>query len=378
MGPTGKAMRLSPHTGTYVSGAGHAAFILYLIVGGLFVARETDLDVEVSNVSIISGDEFAAMQPQSPGETDVPAAPQAPADVDQPAPLLPKEPDADTSTATPTAPAPVPDVAPEPDPVIETPPEPPAPAEPDGDPGATVIEPDAVPTPRPSERIAQEAAEAPDPDVEESEVEQAAVSEAPSEEVTQAEEAQEATAPQEATTEIVTEADAPSTAAPSRSVRPGRKPTPPTPQVAETPAQEPTVPGLAESVASAVAEANARATNDNANPGGGTGSPITRAEKGAFILGIQKCWNVGALGTDALAVSVVVGFRLEQDAKPIIGSINLISASGGSGSAVDRAYEAARRAIIRCGANGYDLPLDKYNQWREVQVSFNATRREIR
>ena len=75
---------------------------------------------------------------------------------------------------------------------------------------------------------------------------------------------------------------------------------------------------------------------------------------------------------------VVVGFQMEQDAKPIIGSIKLISSKGGSGVAVDKAYEAARRAIIRCGASGYNLPLDKYDQWREVEVSFNATNKEIR
>lgn len=374
-------MRLSPNTGTYVSGAGHAVFILYLIVGGLFVARETDMDVSVSNVSIISGEEFTAMQAQSPGEPDLPPAPQAPAEVDQPAPAPVEDPPPETPTApTPAQPAPA-----EEDPVIEPPApapvEPPAP-EVQGDPGASLIDPNAVPIPRAADRIAEEAAEAPDPEVKIDEVEQAAISEEPSPETTQVEEAQEATAPEEATTEIVTEADEPATAAPTRSARPGRKPTPPAPQVAETPAEpdQPTVPGLAESIADAVAEANQdTAQADNANPGGGTGSPITRSEKGAFILGIQKCWNVGALGTDALLVSVIVGFEMEQTtAKPVTGSIRMISSTGGSGDAVKRAYDAARRAIIRCGINGYDLPLDKYDQWREVQVSFNATRREIR
>ena len=175
----------------------------------------------------------------------------------------------------------------------------------------------------------------------------------------------------------MTEADETSTSAPTKSTRPGRKTKPPArpaPQVAET-----TAPSLADSIANAVAEANTdTAVSNNANPGGGTSSPITRQEKGAFILGIQKCWNVGALGTDALAVSVIVSFQMEQNAKPIVGSIRMVSSKGGSGDAVKRAYEAARRAIIRCGASGYNLPLDKYDQWREVEVSFNATRKEIR
>ncbi|EPX80768.1 hypothetical protein [Litoreibacter arenae] len=387
-------MRLSPHTGTYVSGAGHAAFILYLIVGGLFVARETDLNVEVSNVSIISGEEFAAMQAQSPGEGERPPAPEVPAQVDQPAPAV----EPDVPDTPPPAPAPVEEVAPEPDPVIpepaapvETPvvPEQPEAPETDGEPGATVIVPDARPTPRAAERVAEEVVEEPDPEVTIDEVDQAAAAPAPSAEPV--EEAREETAREESTTEIVTEADEPSTAAPTISTRPGRKPTPPArpaPQVAETPTETapqapvetPTeAPSLADSIANAVAEANTEtAVATNANPGGGTSSPITREEKGTFILGIQRCWNVGALGTDALAVSVVVGFQMDQSAKPVVSSINLISSTGGSGSAVDRAYEAARRAIIRCGVEGYNLPLDKYDQWREVEVSFNATKKEIR
>ncbi|TDT75220.1 cell division and transport-associated protein TolA [Litoreibacter halocynthiae] len=379
-------MRISPNTGTYVSGAGHAAFILYLIVGGLFVARDTDFEVKVSNVSIISGEEFASMQAQSPGEGELPPAPEVPADVDQPAPAVEPE----TPSAPPPTPRPVEEVAPEPEPVIPEPaeaveapvvPEQPEAPDVDGDPGDTLIVPDAVPVPRPAERIAEEVVEQPDPEVAVGETDQAAT--APAAEPTPVEEAQEETAREEATTEIVTEADEPSTSAPTKSTRPGRKPKPPArpaPQVAETPTETPSeAPSLADSIANAVAEANtSTAVADNANPGGGTSSPITRSEKGAFILGIQKCWNVGALGTDALAVSVVVGFQMEQNAKPIVGSIRMISSTGGSGVAVEKAYEAARRAIIRCGASGYNLPLDKYDQWREVEVSFNATKKEIR
>ncbi|PTX56917.1 cell division and transport-associated protein TolA [Litoreibacter ponti] len=372
-------MGLRPNTGTYVSGAGHAAFLLYLMVGGLFFARETEMDVSVSNVSIISGEEFAAMQPQSPGSPELPEAPSAP-EPDQPAPAVAEE----EAPAAPAAPTPLEEVTPDEPPVIEETAPPPAP-EPEGDPGASVVEPDAEPTPEAAERVAEEAVDAPDPEVTIDETDQAAVSEDPAETPAVQEDAQEETAREEATTEIVTEADEPS-AAPSQSIRPGRKPTPPAPQVAETetPAQDdqPSAPSLQDlindTVREAASETQEEAVADNANPGGGTGAPITRAEKGAFILGIQRCWNVGALGTDALAVSVVVSFQLDPTAKPDVGSIRMVSSEGGSGSAVDRAYEAARRAIIRCGSNGFDLPLDKYDQWRQVQVSFNASRQEIR
>ncbi|MEM9438259.1 MAG: energy transducer TonB, partial [Pseudomonadota bacterium] len=32
---------------------------------------------------------------------------------------------------------------------------------------------------------------------------------------------------------------------------------------------------------------------------------------------------------------------------------------------------AARRAIIRCGATGFDLPREKYDQWRQIEMTFN-------
>ena len=36
-----------------------------------------------------------------------------------------------------------------------------------------------------------------------------------------------------------------------------------------------------------------------------------------------------------------------------------------------QAFEAARRAIIRCGSRGFPLPAEKYDQWREVEMVFN-------
>jgi hypothetical protein len=42
------------------------------------------------------------------------------------------------------------------------------------------------------------------------------------------------------------------------------------------------------------------------------------------------------------------------------------------------AFDAARRAIIRCGAKGFDLPAEKYAQWREVEMTFNPESMRIR
>ncbi|WP_298298833.1 energy transducer TonB [uncultured Litoreibacter sp.] len=366
--------------GTYVSGAGHAGLFVWLLIGGFFVSRDDFDAITATDVSIITAEDFQALQPSGPETGEAPPALDAPA-VDQPAPALPVP---DEAVEAPEAPAPVEEVQPEVQPVeVEEPAQPDvvveeAPAQPDapdGDPGDVVIVPDAVPVPRQEDVIAPELTETVEPEVEVDDVAQTETAPDEAAEVV-TEEVDTTTSEAATTTEIVTEADEPATGAPTKSLRPGRKPTPPAPaqtEVAETPTEEPTTPGLEDLINEAVTEANSEnAVADNANPGGGTGEPITRAEKGALVANIRSCWNVGAVGTDGLKVTVIVGFSLTPDAKPEIGSIRIIESDGGSGVAVEKAFEAARRAIIRCGANGYNLPPEKYDQWRNIQVRFNA------
>ena len=343
------------------------------MIGGLFVAHDDLPDIAVTDISIISQDDFEAMQPQSPETSDEPPTLSAPVveetapEVSQPQP---------TPEIRPEPPQALPEPQPE---VVEDPVDnPPEPVQPEvdnlGEEGAVRIGEDDNPVPEAAPVITDTVTEAPAEDVA---IDDAAQDEtAPAPDATVVEEAAEETAPEQTTTDIVTEAEEQPSSAPTTSLRPGRKPKPPAPQVAEeTPTQ-----GLQDLINDTVNEVaeNAQAETDNANPGGGNSSPITREEKGAFILGIQKCWNVGALGTDALAVSVVVAFNMDRDAKPNVGSIRMVASEGGSGDAVTRAYEAARRAIIRCGATGYGLPADKYDQWQEVEVTFNASRKQIR
>ena len=44
---------------------------------------------------------------------------------------------------------------------------------------------------------------------------------------------------------------------------------------------------------------------------------------------------------------------------------------GGSDAAAKQAYEAARRAILRCQKDGYKLPAEKYNRWKTTIIDFN-------
>ena len=185
----------------------------------------------------------------------------------------------------------------------------------------------------------------------------------------------EATAPPEAATEIVTEAEAAiggtrGAVAPTRSIRPQTRPTR---QAAISDALDDALQDAAAPVPEPQPEAQPDATASAP-----TGPPLTSGEKDALRVAVQQCWNVGALSSAALRVTVTVGVSMLADGRPDTASIRQVAAEGGSGDAVRQAYEAARRAIIRCGARGYDLPADKFDQWREIEMVFNPERMRIK
>jgi hypothetical protein len=186
----------------------------------------------------------------------------------------------------------------------------------------------------------------------------------------------------------VTEAETPSggPVAPVASIRPPPRPARPTPPV-ETDgdrrsrtrtAPEPPEPEdpLADAIASAVADANA--TETAAAPAAPSGPPLTQGARDGFRIAVQACWNVGALSTEALGTTVVVAFDMARDGRPEQAPCACLEFSGGSEAAAQQAYEAARRAVIRCGVNGYDLPEESYDRWRQVELVFNPEGMRLR
>jgi len=361
--------------GLYISGAGHAALILWLLAGwGL---ESEPLDMQVTEVSMISGDAFEAMlragAPDAPVE-EVAAPPQP--DI---APEEPPAPDEENAPQVPETPAPV-DV---PDP--ETPPAPPEMDTPEAEVTDTVPELPQVssapapppstelgesqrPVPRPSERIAPEPVAPPEPDAQVDDQVAEATSDAPAEETSETE-VDQSTAPEEAAPEIVTEAETPA-GAPEVSLRPQARPSRPAPQPAETADAE-------SAPADPVAEALAETVADPApQPTAGiVGGELSDAAKTGFLRQIGRCWNVGSASTGAMRTKVTVAFSMTQEGRVDGGSVRMIGFEGGSQSDADTAYGIARRALLRCqnetdGA-GYDLPSDKYEQWRNVELTFN-------
>lgn len=106
------------------------------------------------------------------------------------------------------------------------------------------------------------------------------------------------------------------------------------------------------------------------------GPPATGSEMEGFGASVISCWNVDP-GSQAARVTMTVGFSLLPDGR-VDGDVRQVSASGGDADAIEIAFQAARRAILRCQSGGYKLPADKYDEWKEVEVTFDPSGMRIR
>lgn len=106
-----------------------------------------------------------------------------------------------------------------------------------------------------------------------------------------------------------------------------------------------------------------------------TGLAMTGPELENFRIAVNRCWNVEP-GSVAARVTVEVGFTLTREGR-ITGEPRLLS-SNGDPAATATAFEAARRAILRCQNGGYQLPPDKFVQWQETTMTFDVTGLRLR
>jgi hypothetical protein len=362
--------------GTKVSAIGHGALILWVIVGDVFWPFDTSSQPEVASVSLMSEAEFAALQA---------SAPQV-------------DPSASAAASAPPPPRPAAPVEPPPEVPPELPPEVPeaAQAQPNEAPPPTApiaeveqpipVPPSPIPpAPRPLDRVAATPVdEAPDaPDIADQATPEVSDTAPPDAEVLQTEAP--AAAPQEAAPVVVTEADPPPEdapqLAPTTSIRPQARPARPVPS--ETPPEDAPDPE-ADAIAAALAEATATEDAPQADAGADSaaanipqGPPMTGGEIEGLRIAINRCWVTSTLSTEAMNTTVTLRVELSQDGKPT--SIEMTNFEGGSSAAADRAFEAGRRAVMRCaGAEGYDLPADKYDQWNVLNLIFDPNGMRLR
>lgn len=97
------------------------------------------------------------------------------------------------------------------------------------------------------------------------------------------------------------------------------------------------------------------------------GTTLTQSEMDALRAQIQACWNPPAGVIDAADLRVSVQFRLDRSGM-VEGRPTVTSSSGNR-----QADESARRAVLRCGLNGFRLPADKYDAWQVVVVNFDPS-----
>ena len=98
---------------------------------------------------------------------------------------------------------------------------------------------------------------------------------------------------------------------------------------------------------------------------------MTMREKAAIKTQIERCWTAPAGARDAANLVVQVRIWLNRDGSlsrpPEIIDGHGLRTRGGFHRA---AAESARRAVLECSPLR-KLPIEKYEQWREVTLSFD-------
>lgn len=377
------------HIGNYLSATLHIGVLSWVLLGGIF--KPQSVPFEVSNVALITPQEFADLvlsdtaptaaqvlddlDPLAAQAEDSPAAPDPEQAVEtMRAPMQNESPELPaTAPKTPEAlKMPTPDI-------LDTSPQF-APLVSEDMPQASQMS--DRPVLRPAQRVALEEVAPPPPEVNLDDLRQeAAIPDDLSAPVAPPKE--EASAPEAASREIVTEAEEMPSFAPQQSARPPKRPAaPPQPEVpapepeplpepAPLPEPKPDVDPTPEPTRRAETEAAvAAALADAIGETAPTGPPLTQTEEDTLRVAVQKCWVVD-IGSPAANVTVVLGMQMTPEGKVKPGSLRLVSSQGGADSAAKIAFQAARRAVLRCQKGGYNLPTEKYEHWREIEMTFN-------
>ncbi len=110
-------------------------------------------------------------------------------------------------------------------------------------------------------------------------------------------------------------------------------------------------------------------------PPASTPQRLTREESEGLKFAIRECWSVPIGIRNDSELKVTLGVELDRDGS-VMGSPSLIEPSSIETSEIRQAFNAARRAVMRC--QPYDLPVDKYEHWRSMEVVFNPEKMVLR
>ncbi len=328
-------------TGTKISGAFHGAVVLAAIFGGPFFRGDRTEAIQVTEVSVISHSEFLALSDPAP------ESPEAVQPVEEPVlqAIEPQETEPDT-VATPQDAPPLETAVPEEPAVVPA-------SEPDVPPVATVEIPvEETPEPdRPIETVVETETDqvepelTPEPEVQPLETETAAVSQpVPIDPPAQ-----------------------PSVVLP--------RPKPALEQVRDPGEEETVVAALLEELEPDQVQTPQVVPDTAAQPPAATSQRLTREESEGLKFAIRECWSVPIGIQNDSELKVTIGVELDRDGR-VKGTPRLIEPVSIETSEMNQAFNAARRAVMRC--QPYDLPVDKYEHWRSMEVVFNPEKMVLR
>ena len=97
--------------------------------------------------------------------------------------------------------------------------------------------------------------------------------------------------------------------------------------------------------------------------------PLLDSEIENFRESVAGCWGVKNFDGSEKG-SVTIAFSLDRKGKIDPDSLKSISNTFEDSRSAQNAFQRAKRAVMKCGVNGYDLPTSKYQHWKRMELTF--------
>ena len=81
---------------------------------------------------------------------------------------------------------------------------------------------------------------------------------------------------------------------------------------------------------------------------------------------IKSCWIVPVLGLTISSISVELFMKKNGQ----VDEIKLLSEKKDNNAQASIAFASVKRAILKCEGNGYNLPKEFYEQWKNIKIVF--------
>ena len=97
--------------------------------------------------------------------------------------------------------------------------------------------------------------------------------------------------------------------------------------------------------------------------------PLLPSETEKFKKTVAECWGVKNFDSTEKG-SITIALSLDRKGKIDPDSLKSISNTFEDSRSAQNAFQRAKRAVMKCGVNGYDLPTSKYQYWKRMKLTF--------